>query len=110
DANPPDQPAAGAETRTDSGGESEADERPATPVFQPWSSAFVRHAALWITAAIVGGLFLERLADSLAHRLASIFTLIVVSLFLSFAIEPAVGWLAPRGVRRGLGPGVDLLG
>ncbi len=82
--------------------------RPPT-VFPPWSSSFVRHAALWLTAAIVGGLFLERLADSLAHRLAGIFQLIVVSLFLSFAIEPAVGWLARRGWRRGLATGLIFL-
>ena len=109
DAHPPDQPADGS---ADAGAEptSEAtDEHPSVTVFQPWSSAFIRHAALWLTAAIVGGLFLERLADSLAHRLASIFTLIVVSLFLSFAIEPAVGWLARRGWRRGLATGLIFL-
>jgi predicted PurR-regulated permease PerM len=82
--------------------------RPPT-VFPPWSSSFVRHAALWLIAAIVSGLFLERLADSLAHRLAGIFQLIVVSLFLSFAIEPAVGWLARRGWRRGLATGLIFL-
>lgn len=99
--NPPDQAADDAEN--------DAEERPRSVVFQPWSSAFLRHAALWLIAAIVGGLFLERLADSLAHRLASIFTLIVVSLFLSFAIEPAVGWLARRGWRRGLATGLIFL-
>ena len=54
--------------------------------------------------------FLSQLADSLAHRLAGIFQLIVVSLFLSFAIEPAVGWLARRGWRRGLATGLIFLG
>ena len=107
--NPPDQPAGSADNSTDDGAESSAGERPRTTVFQPWSSAFVRHAALWLIAAIVGGLFLERLADSLAHRLAGIFQLIVVSLFLSFAIEPAVGWLARRGWRRGLATGLIFL-
>ena len=107
DANPPDQPAdgpAGAEPTSEA-----ADERPSATVFQPWSSAYLRHAALWLIAAIVGGLFLERLADSLAHRLAGIFELIVVSLFLSFAIEPAVGWLARRGWRWGLATGMIFL-
>ena len=78
--------------------------------YPPWSSAFLRHAALWLFAAIIGGIFLSRLADSLAHRLAGIFQLIVVSLFLSFAIEPAVGWLARRGWRRGAATGLIFLG
>jgi predicted PurR-regulated permease PerM len=101
DVNPPDQPADGAEDG--------ADERPPPIVYPPWSSAFLRHAALWLIAAIVGGLFLERLTDSLAHRLAGIFQLILVSLFLSFAIEPAVGWLARRGWRRGAATGLIFL-
>jgi predicted PurR-regulated permease PerM len=87
------------------------DERPPpSAVFPPWSKAFVRHASLWLFAAIVGGIFLSRLADSLAHRLAGILQLIVVSVFLSFAIEPAVGWLARRGWRRGLATGLIFLG
>ena len=87
------------------------DERPPpSAVFPPWSWAFVRHARWWLIVAIVGGMFLSRLADSLAHRLAGIFQLIVVSLFLSFAIEPAVGWLARRGWRRGLATGLIFLG
>lgn len=34
---------------------------------------------------------------------------LIVSLFLSFALEPAVNWLAARGWRRGLATGVALL-
>ncbi len=82
---------------------------PPSAVFPPWSKAFVRHASLWLVAAIVGGLFLSRLADSLAHRLAGIFQLILVSLFLSFAIEPAVGYLARKGWRRGAATGLIFL-
>jgi predicted PurR-regulated permease PerM len=99
--NPPDGPA------NDAGDGSE--DRPPPTGYPPWSSAFLRHAALWLVAAIIGGLFLSRLADSLAHRLAGIFELIVVSLFLSFAIEPAVGWLARRGWRRGVATGLIFL-
>ena len=111
---PPGEPADGsgdgttADSAADGRTEDSGDRRPNT-VFQPWSSSFVRHAALWLVAAIVAGLFLERLTDSLAHRLAGIFQLIVVSLFLSFAIEPAVGWLARRGWRRGLATGLIFL-
>ncbi|HXP54356.1 MAG TPA: AI-2E family transporter [Streptosporangiaceae bacterium] len=113
DVNPPTpsgEPADGPGDGAADGHGEKADERPPPTVFPPWSSSFVRHAALWLIAAIVGGLFLERLADSLAHRLAGIFQLIVVSLFLSFAIEPAVGWLARRGWRRGAATGLIFLG
>jgi predicted PurR-regulated permease PerM len=89
--------------------EDEAEEHPPPAADQPWSHAFLRHAALWLIAAIVGGLFVSRLADSLAHRLAGIFQLIVVSLFLSFAIEPAVGYLARKGWRRGAATGLMFL-
>ncbi len=37
-----------------------------------------------------------------ALRLRSFFIVILMSLFLSFALEPAVNWLAERGWRRGL--------
>jgi predicted PurR-regulated permease PerM len=83
---------------------------PLSAVFPPQSKAFLRQASLWLIAAIVGGLLLSRLADSLAHRLAGIFQMIVVSLFLSFAIEPAVGWLARKGWRRGAATGLIFLG
>lgn len=79
---------------------------PTPPAFVPWSRAFVRHAALWLTGAIVAGLFLARIADSLAHRLAGFVQILLVSLFLSFAIEPAVGYLARRGWRRGAATGL----
>ena len=109
-----DGPAEGpADRPVDAGADGTGDDdagHPRLTIYPPWSSAFLRHAALWLFAAIVGGIFLSRLADSLAHRLAGIFQLIVVSLFLSFAIEPAVGWLARRGWRRGLATGLIFLG
>src|ERR1700744_4429268 len=101
DVNPPEGP---------TGGTADDDAEPQRLTrYPPWSSAFLGHAALWLLAAIIGGIFLSRLADSLAHRLAGIFQLIVVSLFLSFAIEPAVAWLARRGWRRGLATGLVFL-
>ncbi|MFC4375900.1 AI-2E family transporter [Nocardia halotolerans] len=39
-------------------------------------------------------------------KLQSLLTVLLVSLFLAFAIEPAVNWLAARGVRRGAGTGL----
>jgi predicted PurR-regulated permease PerM len=82
---------------------------PSSGVFAPWSRAFLRHAALWLMAAIIGGLVLAGIADSLLHRLAGFFQIILISLFLSFAIEPAVGYLAKRGWRRGIATGLVFL-
>jgi predicted PurR-regulated permease PerM len=77
--------------------------------FVPWSRAFLRHAALWLMAAIIGGLVLAGIADSLLHRLAGFLQIVMISLFLSFAIEPAVGYLAKRGWRRGTATGLVFL-
>jgi predicted PurR-regulated permease PerM len=75
----------------------------------PWSQPFLRHAALWLVAAIVAGLVLAGIADSIVHRLAGFLQIIVISLFLSFAIEPAVGYLAKRGWPRGIATGLVFL-
>ncbi len=69
----------------------------------------MRHAALWLVVAIAGGLVLAGIADSLLHRLAGFLQIILISLFLSFAIEPAVGYLAKRGWRRGAATGLMFL-
>jgi predicted PurR-regulated permease PerM len=82
---------------------------PTRDPFVPWSRAFLRHAALWLMAAIIGGLVLAGIADSLLHRLAGFLQIILISLFLSFAIEPAVGYLAKRGWRRGAATGLVFL-
>lgn len=88
--------------------EQEAPEAPPPPheVFAPWSRRFLRNAALWLMLAIIGGIVLAGIADSLLHRLAPFIQIIIFSLFLSFAIEPAVGYLARRGWRRGLATGL----
>jgi predicted PurR-regulated permease PerM len=78
--------------------------------FVPWSRAFLRHAASWLVLGIAGGVVLAGIADSLLHRLAGFLQVIVISLFLSFAIEPAVGYLAKRGWRRGVATGLVFLG
>lgn len=45
----------------------------------------------------------------LARRLSSLLIIVFISIFLSFAIEPAVNSLEGRGVRRGLGTGAVFL-
>ncbi len=45
----------------------------------------------------------------LARRLSSLLVIVFISVFLSFAIEPAVNSLERRGIRRGLGTGLVFL-
>ena len=79
---------------------------PAPDALVPWSRSFLRQAALWLVVAIVAGMVLAGIADSIVHRLAGFLQIIVISLFLSFAIEPAVDYLAQRGWRRGAATGL----
>jgi predicted PurR-regulated permease PerM len=54
--------------------------------------------AVWVLiVAAVGTLVILYLAG----RLSDFFTIILMALFLSFAIEPAVNWFAGKGMRRG---------
>src|SRR5437773_4873583 len=96
-------PAAGEDQESSPASSSEPS---ASGAFVPWSRPFVRHAALWLAAAIVAGVVLAGIADSIVHRLAGFLQIIVISLFLSFAIEPAVDFLAQRGWRRGAATGL----
>lgn len=67
----------------------------------------------WVPRAIV--LFLVGVAGLYTLRwliteLQSFLLIVVVSLFLSFALEPAVNWLSRHGIRRGLATGLVMLG
>ncbi|MFL2986722.1 MAG: AI-2E family transporter [Candidatus Poriferisodalaceae bacterium] len=53
------------------------------------------------TAVFLGGATLLAALVWMLFRVRSLIIVILVSLFLSFAIEPAVNWLARRGWRRG---------
>jgi predicted PurR-regulated permease PerM len=61
---------------------------------------------VWLPRAIgvllfgLAGLYV---ANALIVRLRTLIILLIVSLFASFAIEPAVNWLESKGLRRGLG-------
>src|SRR5688500_2383964 len=68
----------------------------------PW----VPRAILLVILVFLGVLALL----GLLGRLQGLIFLLVVSLFLSFALEPAVNWLAARGWRRGLATGAVLFG
>ncbi len=73
----------------------------------------LRRAPRWVWKAIgifwIGYLVAVRV-DSLVDRLYGLFVLLLVSLFLSLAIEPGVNRLARRGWRRGTATAVILVG
>jgi predicted PurR-regulated permease PerM len=54
--------------------------------------------------------FLALLALAAFRQLRNIILWLIAALFLSFALEPAVNWLAARGWRRGTATGVVILG
>jgi predicted PurR-regulated permease PerM len=59
---------------------------------------------------IVVSFFFAYAAFSLLGKLRNIILWLVASLFLSFALEPAVNWLTKHGWRRGAATGVVLFG
>jgi predicted PurR-regulated permease PerM len=63
-----------------------------------------------LVLGVGGGLLLAQVATALGGRLQGLLSTLVISLFLSFAMEPAVQWLARRGVRRGVGTWMVFLG
>lgn len=66
---------------------------------------------LAVTVAVgVGlGLLLAEATQGILVRLYDILVTLVVALFVSFAVEPAVKWLDDRGVRRGFGTALVFL-
>lgn len=59
--------------------------------------------ALTIMVGVAGAFLLVSLVEGVVERLQGLLITLVVSLFLSFGMEPAVKWLDNRGVRRGIG-------
>ena len=74
-----------------------------------WVPAVIKMAGWQLAiAAIVAALSLVAILF-LLDRLSSVISILIVSLFLSFALEPAVSYLAKRGWRRGAATGVIFL-
>jgi predicted PurR-regulated permease PerM len=66
---------------------------------------------IWkLLATIVAAVFLGMLALNILRGLRNLIEILVVSLFLSFALEPAVAYFAKRGMRRGLATFAILFG
>ncbi|WP_348534378.1 AI-2E family transporter [Kitasatospora sp. GP82] len=74
-----------------------------------WGEAMPR----WLPKAMMLALLLVgafKLADWAFHQLIDLFVMLLVSFFLSLAIEPAVDRMAARGIRRGLGTFLVFIG
>lgn len=59
--------------------------------------------ALTVMVGVAGAFLLVSLIEGVVVRLQGLLITLVVSLFVSFGMEPAVKWLDSRGVRRGIG-------
>ena len=61
---------------------------------------------LTIALGVGGGLLLVSGIEVVLVRIYDIIVVTIISLFLSFGMEPAVKWMDDRGIRRGAGTGV----
>jgi predicted PurR-regulated permease PerM len=78
---------------------------------QPWSAPEHMPRWVWKAAAIFWlGYIVSIVTRSVWSSLSALFLLLLVSLFLSLAIEPGVNRLAARGWRRGTATAVILVG
>ncbi len=59
-----------------------------------------------LAAGVGVGMLLFDFTEVVLARLQTLLIAVLMSLFLSFALEPAVQWLARRGMRRGLATGL----
>jgi len=69
----------------------------------------VRLSARQLFLVLVGAAFTILIIRWLAHELGGVITILAMAAFLSFALEPAVTWLAKRGWKRGFATGLILL-
>ncbi|MFA9444117.1 AI-2E family transporter [Egicoccus sp. AB-alg6-2] len=72
--------------------------------------SWVPGRTLPIAFGVAIGLLLAQGVTAVLGRVQSLIVILVVSLFLSFAMEPAVQWMARRGLRRGFGTWIVFLG
>jgi predicted PurR-regulated permease PerM len=66
--------------------------------------------AVPVAIGVGGGLVLAQVVVGVVSAVQGLITALVISLFLSFAMEPAVQWMHRRGLPRGLGTWVVFLG
>jgi predicted PurR-regulated permease PerM len=82
------------------------DRRPIPVIIHPPSWRWI----ITLLAIVFAAWLVATTATSLLRQLSNLLTWILVALFISFALEPAVDWLARRGWRRGLATGSILFG
>ena len=73
----------------------------------PW---FLRQVTIRGVLVLIAGIWGVMLITDLTSKLSSVIGILFTAFFLSFAIEPAVNWLASRGWRRGSATGLIFLG
>jgi predicted PurR-regulated permease PerM len=56
-----------------------------------------------IALGVAAGLLLAQAVTGVIGAVSGLITVVVISMFLSFAMEPAVQWMHRRGIRRGIG-------
>lgn len=95
---------AGHEPRSGDGSSEPEERRPVPVTIQPPSWRWI----LTLLGVIFAVWLVAMMATSLLRQLSSLLTWVLVALFASFALEPAVDWLARRGWRRGLATGAIL--
>lgn len=95
---------AGQEPRSGDGSSEPEERRPVPVTIQPPSWRWI----LTLLGVIFAVWLVAMMATSLLRQLSSLLTWVLVALFASFALEPAVDWLARRGWRRGLATGAIL--
>lgn len=94
----------GQEPRSSNGSSEPEERRPIPVTIHPPSWRWI----LTLLAVIFAVWLVAMTATSLLRQLSSLLTWVLVALFASFALEPAVDWLARRGWRRGLATGAIL--
>ncbi len=94
----------GREPRSSNGSSEPQERRPIPVTIQPPSWRWI----LTLLAVIFAVWLVAMTATSLLRQLSSLLTWVLVALFASFALEPAVDWLSRRGWRRGLATGAIL--
>jgi predicted PurR-regulated permease PerM len=76
----------------------------------PQAQATVRRLSWRATFVLIGAAIGTLIIIRLVGRLGNFLSILAISLFLSFAIEPAVNWLAKHGWKRGLATGAIFAG
>jgi len=74
----------------------------------PWLPEVLKLGGRRLFAVLVAALLAVLAIRWLAQELSSFLTIILMALFLSFALEPAVQWFVYRGWRRGAATGLML--